>query len=74
MEHAFSGRRLQVGHLQHGTSSQTFKARVAVGSWANMALLPDELAMKIINEATQKNSKKKSSDKVLSVEDSSDDE
>ena len=39
-----------------------------------MALLPDELAMKIINEATQKNSKKKSSDEVLSVEDSSDDE
>ncbi|KIJ05696.1 hypothetical protein PAXINDRAFT_141102 [Paxillus involutus ATCC 200175] len=32
-ERAFSGGRLQVGHLQHRLSSQSFKAQVAVGSW-----------------------------------------
>ncbi|KAJ6598569.1 hypothetical protein B0H10DRAFT_1636513, partial [Mycena sp. CBHHK59/15] len=39
-ERAFSGGRLQVNHLQHQTSSQTFKARVALGSWINTPLLP----------------------------------
>ncbi|KAG1837086.1 hypothetical protein F4604DRAFT_1574881, partial [Suillus subluteus] len=38
---AFSGGRLQVNHLQHGISSQTFKAQVAVGSWFNTPLMPD---------------------------------
>ncbi|KAG1736564.1 hypothetical protein EDB19DRAFT_1853484 [Suillus lakei] len=32
-ERAFSGGRLQVNRLQHGISSQTFKAPVAIGSW-----------------------------------------
>ncbi|KIM51420.1 hypothetical protein SCLCIDRAFT_143294, partial [Scleroderma citrinum Foug A] len=31
-ERAFSGGRLQVNHLQHQLSSQSFKAQVAVGS------------------------------------------
>ncbi|KAG2124097.1 hypothetical protein BD769DRAFT_1349387, partial [Suillus cothurnatus] len=39
-ERAFSDGRLQVNHLQHGISSQTFKAQVAVGSWFNMPLMP----------------------------------
>ncbi|KAJ6492446.1 hypothetical protein C8R47DRAFT_925479, partial [Mycena vitilis] len=39
-ERAFSGGRLQVNHLQHGTSSQTFKARVALGSWLGTPLMP----------------------------------
>jgi len=34
-ERAFSGGRLQVNHLQHGISSQSFKALVALGSWYN---------------------------------------
>jgi hypothetical protein len=40
-ERAFSGSRLQVGHLQHGISSQTFKAQMAVGSWIGTPLMPD---------------------------------
>ncbi|KAJ6632378.1 hypothetical protein B0H10DRAFT_1640554, partial [Mycena sp. CBHHK59/15] len=39
-EHAFSGGRLQVNHLQHQTSMQTFKARVALGSWIGTPLMP----------------------------------
>ena len=32
--------RLEVNHLQHNMNSQTFKAQVAVGSWANTPLYP----------------------------------
>ncbi|KAJ7911627.1 hypothetical protein B0H13DRAFT_1614349, partial [Mycena leptocephala] len=39
-ERAFSAGRLQVNHLQHQTSSQTFKARVALGSWIHPPLMP----------------------------------
>jgi hypothetical protein len=39
-EHAFSVGRLEVNHLQHNTSPQTFKAQVAVGSWAKTPLYP----------------------------------
>jgi hypothetical protein len=39
-ERAFSGGRLQVNHLQHGTSSQTFKAQMAVGSWVGSDIFP----------------------------------
>jgi hypothetical protein len=71
-ECAFSGGCLQVGHLQHGTSSQTFKARVALSSWANTPLLPDDVAIKILQDATQKNKPKKKlecqeSEEVVSV-------
>ncbi|KAG1846976.1 hypothetical protein DFJ58DRAFT_619144, partial [Suillus subalutaceus] len=38
---AFSGGSLQVNHLQHGVSSQTFKAQMAVGSWYNTPLMND---------------------------------
>ncbi|KAJ7939157.1 hypothetical protein B0H13DRAFT_1574309, partial [Mycena leptocephala] len=38
-ERAFSAGRLQVNHLQHQTSSQTFKARVALGSWIGTPLM-----------------------------------
>jgi hypothetical protein len=40
-ERAFSGGRLQVNHLQHNMSLQTFKAQMAVGSWAGTPLMPD---------------------------------
>jgi len=39
-ECAFSVGRLEVNHLQHSTSPQTFKAQVAVGSWAKTPLDP----------------------------------
>jgi hypothetical protein len=39
-ECAFSVGRLEVNHLQHSTSPQTFKAQVAVGSWARTPLYP----------------------------------
>ncbi|KIM55218.1 hypothetical protein SCLCIDRAFT_1221362 [Scleroderma citrinum Foug A] len=38
-ERVFSGGRLQVNHLQHQMSSQSFKAQVAVGSWYDTPLL-----------------------------------
>jgi hypothetical protein len=39
-ERAFSVGRLDVNHLQQNTSSQTFKAQIAVGSWARTPLYP----------------------------------
>lgn len=39
-ERAFSDGRLEVNDLQHNTSSQTFKAQMAVGSWAASPLFP----------------------------------
>ncbi len=39
-ERAFSVGRLEVNHLQHNTSPQTFKAQIAVGSWARTLLYP----------------------------------
>jgi len=39
-ERAFSVGRLEINHLQHNTSPQTFKAQVAVGSWAKTPLYP----------------------------------
>jgi hypothetical protein len=58
-ERAFSSGRLQVGYLQHGMNSQTFKARVALGSWVNTPLLPDDLPAKTLQNTSSKNSKKK---------------
>ncbi|KAJ7318742.1 hypothetical protein DFH08DRAFT_666001, partial [Mycena albidolilacea] len=49
-ERAFSGGRLQVNHLQHQTSSQTFKARVALGSWIQTPLMPGSSAVAGIME------------------------
>ena len=40
-EHAFSTGRRQVNHMQHNMSSQTFKARVAIGSWAKTPIFPE---------------------------------
>ena len=41
-----------VNHLQHNMSSDTFRAQVAVGSWAGTPLLPDvfELAKMLDKE------------------------
>lgn len=54
-ERAFSGGRLQVNHLQHGISLQTFKAQVAVGSWFHTPLMPDlSVATTIMREKMRK--------------------
>ena len=57
-ERAFSGGRLQVNHLQHNVSSQTFKARVALGSWVNTPLLPDDLPVEIMGNIMKPPAKK----------------
>ncbi|CAE6511535.1 unnamed protein product [Rhizoctonia solani] len=40
-ERAFSAGRLTINHLQHNMSSETFGAKMAVGSWYGTPLLPD---------------------------------
>ncbi|KAG8710592.1 hypothetical protein FRC09_000060 [Ceratobasidium sp. 395] len=40
-ERAFSAGRLKINHLQHDMSSQTFEAKMTLGSWYNTPLLPD---------------------------------
>ncbi|KIJ94451.1 hypothetical protein K443DRAFT_110394 [Laccaria amethystina LaAM-08-1] len=39
-ERAFSTGRRQVSFMQHNMNSQTFKARMAVGSWAKTPIFP----------------------------------
>ncbi len=39
-ERAFSVGRHELSHLQHNTSTQTFKAQMAVGSWVKTPLYP----------------------------------
>jgi hypothetical protein len=40
-ERAFSAGRLTINHLQHNMSSDTFQAKMAVGSWYGTPFLPD---------------------------------
>jgi hypothetical protein len=40
-EQAFSTGCCQVNYMQHNMSSQTFKARVAIGSWAKTPIFPE---------------------------------
>ena len=56
-EHAFSVGRRQVNFMQHNMSSQTFKARMAVGSWAKTPLFPglDEVSGYIDLRGNEKN-------------------
>lgn len=44
-ERAFSSGRLMVNHLQHNMSSDSFRAQVAIGSWARAGQLPDYPAL-----------------------------
>lgn len=39
-ERAFSEGRLNVNHLQHNMSSNTFRAKMALGLWADTPLFP----------------------------------
>jgi hypothetical protein len=63
-ERAFSGGRLQVNHLQHSMSSQTFKAQMAVGSWMGMPLMPDLVGPTATVEAKMKGKAKANSKEV----------
>ena len=59
-ERAFSGGRLQVNHLQHGMSSQTFKAQVALGSWIGSPIFPStDPFIAIIEEGMRRERKPK---------------
>jgi len=49
-----------VNHLQHGTSSQTFKAQMAVGSWVGTDIFPTlEPFEKIIERESSRSRKGK---------------
>lgn len=62
-ERAFSGGRLQVNHLQHGMSSQTFKAQMAIGSWSRTPLMPD---LKVPTAIIESQRKEKGKNKAVS--------
>jgi len=59
-ERSFSRGRLDINHLQHNTSSQTFKAQIAVGSWATTPLFTGLSDItKIVEKCSKKESKEK---------------
>ena len=67
-ERAFSGGRLQINHLQHGISSQTFKAQMAVGSWVGSDIFPTlEPFADIIRDASSRSQKGKGKEKEKAV-------
>ena len=53
-ERAFSGGRRAVDFMQHNTSSQTFRARMAVGSWYATPLLGKGSLASVIDIVQQK--------------------
>ena len=63
-ERAFSGGRLQVNHLQHGMSSQTFKAQVALGSWIGSPIFPSTDPFIAIVEDRMRRERKKEKDRA----------
>jgi len=62
-ERAFSGGRLQVNHLQHDVSLQTFRAQMAVGSWYNTPLMNDLRTVTSIMRTKMEKGKGKASGK-----------
>lgn len=60
-----------MNHLQHGTSSQTFKAQMAVGSWVGTDIFPTLDPFATIIEKESSRSKKGKAKAV--VDESSDD-
>jgi hypothetical protein len=68
----FSIGRLQVNHLQHDISSQSFKALVVLGSWYDTPLMPKDLKAATASVESQKDRKGKSkaSDDIIVVDDS----
>lgn len=68
-ERAFSVGRLEVNHLQHNTSPQTFKAQVAVGSWARTPFYPGlSDTIKIVEAQMRGESQKRAGDEPDEVE------
>ncbi|KAG1719766.1 uncharacterized protein EDB91DRAFT_1065341 [Suillus paluster] len=55
----FPAGRLQVNHLQHGISSQAFKAQMAIGSWYKTPFLDDKIATRILSESMKRGKKGK---------------
>ncbi|KIK94752.1 hypothetical protein PAXRUDRAFT_142211 [Paxillus rubicundulus Ve08.2h10] len=54
-ERAFSDGRRELNFMQHNTSSQTFKAEMAVGSWDGTPLFPDiRRAVQIIEDKSRR--------------------
>ncbi|KZV59006.1 hypothetical protein PENSPDRAFT_596212 [Peniophora sp. CONT] len=53
-ERAFSGGRRAVDFMQHNTSSQTFRARMGVGSWYGTPLLGKGSIPSVIDIVQQK--------------------
>ncbi|KAG2103989.1 uncharacterized protein F5147DRAFT_775695 [Suillus discolor] len=62
----FSDGHLQVNHLQHSISSQTFKAQVAVGSWFNTPLMLDLSVTTNIMRQKMAKGKEKETGRVVS--------
>ena len=72
-ERAFSGGRLQVNHLQHGMSSQTFKAQIAIGLWIGPPIFPSINPFISIIEGKMSRKKKVGSKKGKEPESDTDD-
>ena len=74
-ERAFSVGRLEVNHLQHNTSPQTFKAQVAVGSWARTPLIPGlSETIKIVERQIQGESRARAGERNMEDIDTDDEE
>ena len=72
-ERAFSCGRLQVNHLQHNMSSQTFKAQMAVGSWAGTPFMPNldiptSIIVGVMGKDQSKSEKAKGKGRVIELE------
>jgi hypothetical protein len=73
-ERAFSVGRLEVNHLQHNTSPQTFKAQVAVGSWARTPLYPGlSETIKIVERQIQGESRARAGERDMEDNETDDD-
>jgi hypothetical protein len=74
-ERAFSIGRLDINHLQHNTSPQTFKAQIAVGSWARTPLYPGlSETIKIVEGQMRREGQGRAGDEVEVDIDEMDDE
>ena len=69
-ECAFSVGRLEVNHLQHNTSPQTFKAQVAIGSWARTPLYPGPTeTIKIVEKQMRGENRMRAGDEDTEMDD-----
>jgi hypothetical protein len=72
-EQSFSRGRLEVNHLLHNTSPQTFKAQIAVGSWASTPLFTGLSDItKVVEDSLKKESFEKVNDEEVGSESDSD--